>query len=326
MQSVNKDKIARLAALTLILSYVELIIPRVIPFFRLGLGNAALLSGLSSGLTFPAFMLLSLIKSVAANLMAGTLFSPFFIVSLCQSLSSAFVMFFLYKLSRCGKNPGRFLGIYGVSLAGSAVSAFVQIFLSSLYLGQGTFSLLGPMLLFNLISGLITAAIAEKYMPKAFEAAYLAGIKEHTYSNATQNTPEKIIFLIALLTASALVFLIKNLYILFAFLIISLTAQKISKRKILIIPHISLWIFVIVSSLLVPEGRILFSILNLSITQNALISGIQKALRLSAVSAFSQCAICIRPKENSLLALTLDYYKEISDSLRNTKLGKKFIK
>lgn len=326
MQSVNKDKIARLAALTLILSYVELIIPRVIPFFRLGLGNAALLSGLSSGLTFPAFMLLSLVKSVAANLMAGTLFSPFFIVSLCQSLSSAFVMFFLYKLSRCGKNPGRFLGIYGVSLAGSAVSAFVQIFLSSLYLGQGTFSLLGPMLLFNLISGLITAAIAEKYMPKAFEAAYLAGIKEHTYSNATQNTPGKIIFLIALLTASALVFFIKNLYILLAFLIISLTAQKISKRKILIIPHISLWIFVIVSSLLVPEGRILFSILNLSITQNALISGIQKALRLSAVSAFSQCAICIRPKENSLLALTLDYYKEISDSLRNTKLGKKFIK
>lgn len=326
MQSVNKDKIARLAAFTLILSYVELIIPRVIPFFRLGLGNAALLSGLSNGLTFPAFMLLSLVKSVAANLMAGTLFSPFFIVSLCQSLSSAFVMFFLYKLSRCGKNPGRFLGIYGVSLAGSAVSAFVQIFLSSLYLGQGTFSLLGPMLLFNLISGLITAAIAEKYMPKAFEAAYLAGIKEHTYSNATQNTPGKIIFLIALLTASALVFFIKNLYILLAFLIISLTAQKISKRKILIIPHISLWIFVIVSSLLVPEGRILFSILNLSITQNALISGIQKALRLSAVSAFSQCAICIRPKENSLLALTLDYYKEISDSLRNTKLGKKFIK
>ena len=326
MQSVNKDKIARLAALTLILSYVELIIPRVIPFFRLGLGNAALLSGLSSGLTFPAFMLLSLVKSVAANLMAGTLFSPFFIVSLCQSLSSAFVMFFLYKLSRCGKNPGRFLGIYGVSLAGSAVSAFVQIFLSSLYLGQGTFSLLGPMLLFNLISGLITAAIAEKYMPKAFEAAYLAGIKEHTYSNATQNTPGKIIFLIVLLTASALVFFIKNLYILLAFLIISLTAQKISKRKILIIPHISLWIFVIVSSLLVPEGRILFSILNFSITQNALISGIQKALRLSAVSAFSQCAICIRPKENSLLALTLDYYKEISDSLRNTKLGKKFIK
>lgn len=326
MQSVNKDKIARLAALTLILSYVELIIPRVIPFFRLGLGNAALLSGLSSGLTFPAFMLLSLVKSVAANLMAGTLFSPFFIVSLCQSLSSAFVMFFLYKLSRCGKNPGRFFGIYGVSLAGSAVSAFVQIFLSSLYLGQGTFSLLGPMLLFNIISGLITAAIAENYMPKAFEAAYLAGIKEHTYSNATQNTTGKIIFLIALLTASASVFFIKNLYILLAFLIISLTAQKISKRKILIIPHISLWIFVIASSLLVPEGRILFSILNLSITQNALISGIQKALRLSAVSAFSQCAICIRPKENSLLALTLDYYKEISDSLRNTKLGKKFIK
>ena len=72
MQSVNKSQIARLAALTLIFSYTELLIPRLLPFFRLGLGNTALLMGLSAGLTFPAFMLLSLVKAVAANLMAGT--------------------------------------------------------------------------------------------------------------------------------------------------------------------------------------------------------------------------------------------------------------
>lgn len=328
MQSVNKEKIARLAALTLVLSYAELLIPRVIPFFRLGLGNAALLMGLTTGLSFPAFMLLSVVKSVCANLMAGILFSPFFLVSFCQSVSSAFVMFVLYKISSAGKNPLRLFGLYGVSVAGSTVSAVVQIFLSSLYLGQGTYSLLGPMLLFNLVSGVITAFVAEKYNARVFEENSIVSVSERTSNGggSPRNAPHRVFLLFILLVASASVFIIKNVYVLIAYLIIALTAQKISRRKILIVPHLSLWIFVIITSLLVPEGRVLFSVFRFSVTQGALICGIQKALRLSAVSAFSQCAVCIRPKENTLLALTIDYYKSMSDSLRNTKLGNKFIK
>ena len=53
----TRQQIARLAALMLVFTYAELLVPRVIPFFRLGLGNAALLMGL--GLSFPAFMLSS---------------------------------------------------------------------------------------------------------------------------------------------------------------------------------------------------------------------------------------------------------------------------
>ena len=165
MQSANKNQIARLAALTLIFSYAELLIPRLLPFFRLGLGNAALLMGLAAGLTFPAFMLLSVVKAVVANLMAGTLFSPFFLVSFAQSLVSALIMFGLYRVGRPGvsqENRSRsLLSLYGISVCGAASSAVVQIALTSLYLGQGTWSLLGPMLLFNLVSGFITAWIAE---------------------------------------------------------------------------------------------------------------------------------------------------------------------
>ena len=171
MQSANKNQIARLAALTLIFSYAELLIPRALPFFRLGLGNIALLMGLAAGLTFPTFMLLSVVKTVAANLMAGTLFSPFFLVSFAQSLVSALVMFGLYRVGRPGLRSTdeglsdasregirrRLLSLYGISVCGAASSAVVQIALTSLYLGQGTWSLLGPMLLFNLVSGFITA-------------------------------------------------------------------------------------------------------------------------------------------------------------------------
>ena len=47
--------------------------------------------------------------------------------------------------------------------------------------------------------------------------------------------------------------------------------------------------------------------------------GIEKALKLSAVSALSQCAASLRPPENSLLGLSLAYYRKLSDRFRDTK-------
>ena len=328
MQSVNnqlpdaRQQIARLAALTLIFSYAELLVPRVIPFFRLGLGNAALLMGL--GLSFPAFILLTIIKTVAANLMAGTLFSPFFLVSFAQSVASALVM---YVMGRAVRQPRErsdvhrgLLSLYGISVAGSAVSAAVQISLSSLYLGQGTWSLLGPMLLFNAVSGVITAWLAESLGGGSIPLARTSLLA--TPSNggtAPRNAPRNILWLMLLITASAAVFFIKNVYILGASLCVAFLAQKLSHRKILLLPYLSLWLFVLVTSVLIPSGRVLYSFAGFSITAGALLTGLQKALRLSIVSALSQCAVTIQPKENTLLALTLNYYKLMLDSFVNTQ-------
>ena len=341
MHSVNnqlpdaRHQIARLAALTLIFSYAELLVPRVLPFFRLGLGNAALLMGLE--LSFPAFMLLSVIKSVAANLMGGTLFSPFFLVSLEQSVVSALVMFAMGRAVRVAgensENRKRLLSLYGISVAGSAVSAAVQIFLSSLYLGQGTWSLLGPMLLFNTASGLITAWLAETLggntrggsLPLA-RTSLLAIPSAGTPRNAPDTTgsretsrPRNIIRLVIIFAAAASVFFIKNTAVLCGFLFLSFLAQKFAGRKILLLPHLSLWLFVLITSVFLPNGRVLFYILGFSITEGALLNGLQKVLRLSSVAALSQCAVSIRPGENTLLGLTLHYYKLMLDSFLNTE-------
>ena len=374
MQSVNKSKlsssletrqqIARLAALTLVFTYAELLVPRVIPFFRIGLGNAVLLMGL--GLSFPAFMLLSVIKSVAASLMSGTLFSPFFLVSFAQSVTSALVMYFLGKMARVStmQHAGfdihsKLLSLYGISVAGSAVSAAVQISLSSLYLGQGTWSLLGPMLLFNAVSGLITAWLAEilgggsplepqhihaegeyPLASKTVVSTPSTGSGTATPSAGTplrclrsklgynapdtagshdDSRPRNIFRLAIILAAAASVFFIKNTAILCGFLLLSFLAQKLAHRKILLLPHLSLWLFVLVTSVLIPNGRVLFSVAGFSITGGALLTGLQKALRLSIVSALSQCAVTIQPKENTILALSLNYYKLMLDSFRNTQ-------
>ena len=90
MRSQTKNQVAYLSALMLLFSYIEMILPRTVPFFRLGLGNIAVL--MAFNLPLAPFLLLSLIKATAASLMAGTLFSPFYLVSLAQSFSSAVVM------------------------------------------------------------------------------------------------------------------------------------------------------------------------------------------------------------------------------------------
>jgi len=349
MQFHNKKRIAYLSALTLLFSYAELLLPRIIPFFRLGLGNVAILMAFE--MPFPAFLLLSVIKAVAASLTGGTLFSPFFIISLAQSISSACLMFVLFKLNKVCR--GKLMSIYGVSLAGSALSAFVQIGLCTLYLGQGTFSLLGPMFLFNAVSGLITAFIAEvmkagwsgentvtgatgedaeTVADPAPEAA-LANAEnagDETALNAPQsptqtketrkrNAALQIVLAIAIIAAGAGIFFIDSIPVLCGALVLSFVFQIISGRKIFIIPHISLWLFVLISSLFVPNGKVLYTLWNFSITQGALFSGIEKALKLSAVSALSQCAASLRPPENSLLGLSLSYYRTLSDKFRNTK-------
>jgi len=352
MQSANKNQIARLAALTLIFSYAELLIPRLLPFFRLGLGNAALLMGLAAGLTFPAFMLLSVVKAVAANLMAGTLFSPFFLVSFAQSLVSALVMFGLYRAGRPGlrrtdeglSDVSRegirrsLLSLYGISVCGAASSAVVQIALTSLYLGQGTWSLLGPMLLFNLVSGFITAWIAEflgndNEGGGSFPLARTSLLATPSSGGHPRNAPGDIpgshplprirnLFCLAiLLAAAASVFFIKNTSLLCGILLLSFLAQKISGRKILLLPHISLWLFVLVTSVLIPNGRVLFTIAGFSITGGALLTGLQKALRLSIVSALSQTATAIKLTSNpdSLIFLTLGYYSRMLETFRETQ-------
>ena len=248
--------------------------------------------------------------------LSGTLFSPFFIISIAQSVLSAILMSLLFKLNKISEK--KLFSIYGISVAGSALSAFVQIFCCALYLGAGTFALLGPILIFNTITGFLTAFISEKF--------FLSSQIDFENFEFELNTTEKSTFavgqaflLVLILFGAVSVFFIKNIYVLLFAMILGFALQKICKRKILILPHIWLWIFVFVSSIFVPEGKILFRLWNISITQGALMTFLQKSLRLSTVSALSQCAISVKPPQNTLLALTLLYYRTLSDRFRQAE-------
>lgn len=291
----NKDRVAYLSALTLLFSYAELLLPKIVPFFRLGLGNVAVL--LSFNLSPFDFLMLTVIKAAASNLMAGTLFTPFMIISLVQSVASGLFMYVLVKISR-----GKIFSVFGISVLGSCCSAFIQIVLSSLYLGSGTKALLGPMIIFSVFSGLLCALIS--ILVKVPEDTPVLNVLETQNANSLS-----IIKLVVILCASIIILMLKNIYVLTAALSGSFVAQILSRRKIKIIPHISLWLFVIISSLVIPNGKVLFSIWQWNITQGALVSGIQKALRLSAVSALSQCLANIKLNGNGIVALSLSYFR-----------------
>ncbi|MCR5218959.1 Gx transporter family protein [Treponema sp.] len=318
MQLQSREKVAYLTALTLLFSYVEMILPRIIPFFRLGLGNIAILMAL--GMPFSSFMLLSLLKATAASLMGGILFSPFYLVSLLQSFFSALVMYGIFLLNK--KCKDKLISVYGISVTGSAVSALVQIISCAFYLGEGTYVLLGPMLIFNTASGIITAYISTKISGEiksdSLEKILRTESSKRVNDENKNHSFSQILYLFVLLVFSASLFFIDNIYILIAALVISFIAQKISGRKILLLPHLSLWIFIFLSTLVIPEGRVVFRIWNFGITQGALITALEKSLRLSAVSALSQCAVSLKPSEESLLGLILAYYRTLSESFRNS--------
>lgn len=207
----------------------------------------------------------------------------------------------------------KLFSVYGISVIGSAVSAVVQIYCSSIYLGEGTFILLGPMLIFNTVSGIITAFFSTKiFLPEEINFQ----IDTCIFEKDSSRTKLHLLIAVIILTVCALVFFIKSLCLLIIVFIFAFIIQKLCKRKIYILPHFYLWIFIFISTVFVPDGKVIFKIWKISFTQGALITALQKSLRLSAVSAFSQCAVCLRPPEGTILALTLQYYRKLSDTFR----------
>lgn len=302
MQLQNKNRIAYLGALTLLFSYAEMLLPRFVPFFRLGLGNIAIL--LAFDLNLPSFILLTVIKSVTASMMAGTLVSPFFIISIAQSVISGFAMYGLYRIK------GKWISIYGISMFGSAISAVVQLFLSTLYLGKETLALAGPMLFFSVAAAIVTAFLSMALKIPAETPVFTVEEKEG-------NSKKALILVVVILIAAIACFMISNLYVLVGALILAFVFQKISGRRIMLMPHISIWIFVIIVSILTPSGKVIYKIGKFTLTQGALVVGVSKSLKLSIAAALSQCAAALRPSSKSLIGLTLAYYRGLLDNFRN---------
>ncbi len=156
--SLRRDIVALLGALCLFLSTMEYLVPKPLPFFRLGLANLPLLLGLRF-LSSKDLILLLILKVLGQGVMNGTLVSHVFLFSLAGSAASLGAMTAVHRL---GKNR---VSMIGISLAGAMVSSLVQLTLAINYIFGKAALVIAPFSLGSaLVSGLVIGIFAEKFI------------------------------------------------------------------------------------------------------------------------------------------------------------------
>jgi uncharacterized membrane protein len=162
--------VALLAAFALFLSTVEYMIPKPVPFMRIGLANLPLLIGLGI-LSEREYLLLALLKVLGQALVTGTLFSYIVLFSFGGTVSSAFVMYILYRYGRS------WFSMIGISIAGAMASNITQLQLSRIILfGDAARLIAPPFLIIGLITSIILGIFAQQFTAQSrWYASYRGG-------------------------------------------------------------------------------------------------------------------------------------------------------
>jgi heptaprenyl diphosphate synthase len=134
----------------------EALIPKPLPFVRIGLANITVLFLLVDGFPLMAF-LVTILKVIIGSFFVGTLISPVFLISLGGSIVSVIVMWLLMK-SRLG------LSLLGISISGAVAHNLIQlVVLRAIMIKSDTVYQFIPLLLIvGLISGIVTGIITLK--------------------------------------------------------------------------------------------------------------------------------------------------------------------
>ena len=157
MQSAGRRNIALLGALCLFLSAVEYMIPKPLPFFRIGIANLPLMMA-TDILSFPAFLLLIGIKVLGQALITGTLFSYVFLFSLAGTFFSAILMFALRRML------GNRISFIGIGTAGAMVSNSAQLALAYFFIFRESVRFIAPpFLAVGLVTGILLGIFCETF-------------------------------------------------------------------------------------------------------------------------------------------------------------------
>lgn len=153
--------VALLAAFALFLSTVEYVIPKPLPYMRIGLANLAVMIGLYA-FSLREYTLLVLLKILGQGVLHGTLFSYVFLFSLGGSIASAVVMLLLFRLIK------QHITMLGISVAGAFASNIVQILLARyLLFGRSAWLIAPPFLIAGLIASVILGLFAQRFIDRS---------------------------------------------------------------------------------------------------------------------------------------------------------------
>lgn len=266
---------------------------------RLGLANLPVMLAVEI-LSFPAFILLLVIKIAGQAVISGTLFSYVLLFSSAGTIASGLAMYSLKKLK--SKNIISFLGI---STAGAFFSNSVQIVLAYFFVfGQGIVYITPPMLIIGLMTSFFLGMFANKFAKDSLWYKNIFNKKSvHDYSFAenkkytltknfksdadTKKLNIYFRYFAGFFLTAALLFvnLPQTQAVIFGAALILCTAEKVNiKFGFLIFTFICIVIF----NLYPPHGKILYKLSIFTITDGALLKGIQKAVVLEGMVYISK--------------------------------------
>jgi heptaprenyl diphosphate synthase len=294
------SRLALLGSLCLFLSAIEYLIPKPLPFMRIGLANLPLLLALD--IFDPGeFFLLALLKVLGQGIIGGTLFSYVFLFSLAGTFASAALM---YLLHRClGKKR---IGFAGLGCAGAMASNGIQLVLARyLIFGASLRYLIPPFLASGFITGIALGLVCEYFCR---HSRWYAGTEAELAETPPAETPPQAVpvqrqqarrldlfnadELFAAGLLMALIFLLSRsipgrvVQFFFFCLLALLSGKKINPFATLIFMA-----GIIFFNLLAPYGKVLAVFGPLRVTQGSLFAGLEKALNLEGLLMLSRACI-----------------------------------
>ena len=317
MMSQTERKIAFIASSTLLLSTLEYLIPKPLPFLRLGLANIPLLLILDS-MSLGAYSVVLLLKAIGHGMISGTLFSYLFFISLAGTLASGYAM----KAVKASFKQN--VSLVGCSLVGAFVSNLSQLQVASWVAYGPAIWVAAPLMLsLGLISSFALGLLAQLYqqkgeLPKAFSESTL-----HLELPVTEEYQHHKAMAIATLLCIIAILFTQSLLSLVLVTVLMYLMQLSARRKIRVLPPLMLSFSLVLLSLFEPNGRVLYSLGSVAFTSGSLELALTKALRLISLLSASQCLTASNPKlkgrAGALLMLTLSYFSLLSRSFKATK-------
>lgn len=288
VDTTDRHVIARLGALCFFLSAIEFMIPKPLPFLRIGLANLPLMLAVAI-LPLRGYAALVLVKLFGQALVGGTLFSWIFLFSLAGTISSATIMYLLKKTLRSH------ISYVGISVAGAFASNAAQLFIAQQFIfGEGARLVAPPFLLAGIVSGTLLGfftnhiAATSRWYAQAKAGTLQPQPAPAIIASSKESSSARL--LTALTLIIALLFS-PSLFLTAGITALSFLLLLISKTRVHPLPAIITAVSILVFNLLVPFGKVLAQPFSFPITQGALLLGIKKALILEGMLFLSRWAL-----------------------------------
>jgi heptaprenyl diphosphate synthase len=306
------------------LSVIEYLIPKPLPFMRLGLANLPILLSL---IIFPVkgTLLLTLLKVLAQGLINGTLFSYIFIFSAAGSFSSSLMMLTAFHLL------GKRVSLIGVSVSGAMASNSIQIILARRFIfGEAAILIAPPFLAVGIVSasilGLFTGNFIEhsewvkirKSGTHPPAAAHQASGPPAGNSRVSSSGDRysRFVFICGIITIPAFIFQPETVFSAATALFFIIYAAAAGKRFRLL-PNLLMVTGIIAANLLTPYGRVLAEIGSFRVTAGALEAGASKAALIIGLIYISRSSIrkglSFPGRLGSLISLVFYYFEKITE-------------